>query len=88
MRRKELGIMEPGGARGKATLDHYWGIIFAYTFLYEVIYSLFYFGTKKNNITTDNLISKQSIFNIKTLFREKILLFVKGRVERNDLFTF
>jgi hypothetical protein len=62
--------MEPGGAGGKATLDHYWGIIFAYTFLYEVVYSLsFLFRYKKNNIATDNLISKQIIFNIKALFR-------------------
>jgi hypothetical protein len=39
--------MEPGGAGGgKATLDHYWGIIFAYTFLYEVVYSLFLFSVK------------------------------------------
>jgi hypothetical protein len=80
--------MEPGGAGGKATLDHYWGIIFAYTFLYEVVYSLFFSSVQKNNIITDNLISKQIIFNIKALFREIILLFVKGRVAQNDLFTF
>ncbi len=55
--KKELGIMEPGGAGGEATLDHYWGIIFAYTFLYEVVYSLsFLFRYKKYNIITDNLI--------------------------------